>query len=274
VVRTGRGVAPDTMSHGGERNRAIAEGGLILRCLVGSGIHGISVKDQDDRDEMGITVEPPEYVIGLGKFEQYQFRTQPEGHRSGPGDLDLTIYSLRKYVRLALQGNPSIITLLFTPEEHVLEATDLGYELLRQRDMFLSRQAGHRFLGYLNAQKERMLDIRGGRHTNRPELIEKYGFDTKYAAHAIRLGVQGVELLQDGDINLPMVDSWRTWLTQLRVGAYSKEVALAQIEVLENQLQALLDTSELPEHPDYDRANRWLIMAYQEMWSTPWASRT
>jgi hypothetical protein len=73
----------------------IAERGTILRCLVGSGVHGTAVEGQDDRDEMGICIEPPEYVIGLRSFEQYIFRTQPEGARSGHGDLDLIVYSLR-----------------------------------------------------------------------------------------------------------------------------------------------------------------------------------
>src|SRR2546430_5810567 len=110
----------DGMSHGGEENRRIAETGTILRVLVGSGVHGTAVEGQDDRDEMGICIEGPEYVIGLRSFEQYQFRTQPEGVRSGPGDLDLTIYSLRKWLRLALQGNPTVLLPLFVPDEHII----------------------------------------------------------------------------------------------------------------------------------------------------------
>lgn len=52
---------------------AIAEESTILRCLVGSTVHGTAVEGQDDRDEMGICIEPPEYVIGLKPFEQYIF---------------------------------------------------------------------------------------------------------------------------------------------------------------------------------------------------------
>jgi hypothetical protein len=55
---------------------------------------------QDDRDEMGICVEPPEY-LGLSHFEQYLYRTQPEGHRSGPGDLDLTVEGTARRFRHA-----------------------------------------------------------------------------------------------------------------------------------------------------------------------------
>ena len=79
---------------------------LILRATVGSVVHGLSNPGTDDRDEMGVCVEPPEYLLGFRRFEHFVFRTQPEGEPSGPGDLDLTIYGLRKYCRLALQGQP------------------------------------------------------------------------------------------------------------------------------------------------------------------------
>lgn len=55
----------------------------------------------DDRAEMGVCLEPRRFVLGFGKFEQRVFRSaaEREGHagaRSKVGDLDLTIYSLRK----------------------------------------------------------------------------------------------------------------------------------------------------------------------------------
>ena len=63
------------MKHDTPEFAAIAEQGTILRCQVGSGLHGTAVDGQDDRDEMGLCVEPAEYVTGLRRFEQYVFRT-------------------------------------------------------------------------------------------------------------------------------------------------------------------------------------------------------
>lgn len=74
----------------------------------------------------GVCIEPPEYVIGLQRFEQYIYRTQPEGVRSGPGDLDLIVYSLRKWLRLALAGNPTILLPLFVPTDHLVSCGPLG----------------------------------------------------------------------------------------------------------------------------------------------------
>jgi hypothetical protein len=50
-----------------EEARTIAERGLILRIQADSGVHGTSVTGQDDRDEMGICLEPPEDVTGLAR---------------------------------------------------------------------------------------------------------------------------------------------------------------------------------------------------------------
>jgi hypothetical protein len=70
------------MRHSSPEFAALAERGTILRVQVGSGLHGTAIQGQDDRDEMGICVEPPQYVVGLGKFEQYIFRTSRRG--TGP----------------------------------------------------------------------------------------------------------------------------------------------------------------------------------------------
>lgn len=94
--------------------RAIAEPNTVLRGLVGSSVHGLVLDGTDDRDEMGVCVEPRRYVLGFGKFEQWVYRSAAEregdaGARSCAGDLDLNMYSLRKWARLALQGNPTVL---------------------------------------------------------------------------------------------------------------------------------------------------------------------
>lgn len=256
------------MSSGGQ---PLPEGSrVILRGYCGSTIHGTSVSGQDDRDELGVCVEPREYVIGLKHFETHVWRTQPEGVKSGPGDLDLTIHSLRKYVRLAAHGNPTIITLLFLPDEFVLECDPLGFRLVQHRQIMLSRKAGVSFLGYMTAQRERLEGTRGGRHGWRQALVEQYGFDTKYAGHLIRLGYQGVEFMRSGVITLPMPQPMRDYVVAIRTGEVSLKEVLLRAGDLESDLRYLIDapdtTSPLPEQPDYDAIDRFLIEVYESVW--------
>lgn len=238
----------------------------VFRCQVGSGIHGVTISGYDDRDEMGLCIERPEYVIGLSRFEQYIYRTQAEGVRSGYGDLDLTVYSLRKWARLALAGNPTVLMPLFVPDSEVVIDSEVGKGLRRHPDRFLSRQTAARFLGYMQAQREQMLGLRGKKHTNRPELVAIHGFDTKFAYHMVRLGLQGVELLTTGRATLPMPEPDRTWLRELREGQHTMSEAIERASDLEAQLLTLRDSSDLPKQPDYDRANKWLIGVYQREW--------
>ncbi len=210
-----------THPHASDEARRIAEHGMILRVQVGSGVHGTSISGQDDRDEMGICFEPAEYVTGLARvpngidgegpaveFEQYERHTAWDraggvANRSGAGDLDVVIYCARKWRRLALAGNPTVLLVLFVPEHDVVYRNEAGAELVDNAHRFVSRLAGERFLGYLKAQKAAMTGETGA-HTNRPELVAVHGYDTKYGMHALRLGLQGVELLSTGRITLPV----------------------------------------------------------------------
>jgi predicted nucleotidyltransferase len=254
----------------------IVERGTILRATVGSTVHGLHHGGQDDRDEMAVFVEPPEYLVGLARargirgglygFEHYVDRTQPEGVRSGPGDLDLVAYSLRKYVRLALKGHPTILLLLFVPDELVHVETELGEELRELRTTLLSRRAGRGYLGYLRGQKQRLLGVQGQKHINRPELVEAHGFDTKYAMHAARLGYQGLELLETGSLTLPMPEPERSRVMAIRTGERSLDEALVEIDEVERRQADVLERSPLPAAPDHSAVNRFLVDAYRRAW--------
>ena len=249
--------------------REIAEGGMIIRSLVGSTIHGLELAGTDDRDEMGVCIEPPEYVIGLEHFETWVYRTKPEGVRSEAGDLDLVVHSLRKYARLALKGNPTVLLLLFVRPEDLLLRTLLGDELQALAPAFVSRRAGHAFLGYLTAQKQRLVGERGQRNVKRPELEEAHGFDTKYAMHMLRLGYQGRELLETGRISLPMREEERKRVFAVRSGEVEFNDVLTEIGELEQALADLVENSPLPPEPDREQVDRFLVDAYGAFWRGP-----
>src|SRR5205814_9883922 len=200
---------------------------------------------------------------GLG-FEHYVERTKPEGVRSGPGDLDLVAYSLRKYVRLALKGHPTILLLLFVPEELVQVETELGAELRALRPALFSKRAGQGYLGYLRGQKERLLGARGQKRVNRPELVEAHGFDTKYAMHALRLGYQGLGLLQTGLVTLSMPEPERSRVMSVRRGERSFAEVVEEIGEVEQRLEAALEQTALPDSPDEDALNAFLVDAYRQ----------
>src|SRR5262249_38677017 len=212
---------------------AIAIANQILRGVVGSTTHGTAIDGQKDTDEKGILLETAENVCGLTPCAHYIYRDKPEGVRSGPGDLDLTLYSLRKFCRLAAQGNPSVILLLWLPA-YIIK-TPLGSGLVGLREAFISRVYGAPSLGYLGAQKQKMKGERA--HTvNRPELVAKYGYDTKFAMHALRLGYQGIELLAHRRLTLPVAEPNLTTLRAVGSGPIKLGVALQLVEDAERRV--------------------------------------
>jgi uncharacterized protein len=254
------------------QRRLIAEPNTILRGLVGSSVHGLVLQGTDDRDEMGVRLEPRRYVVGFGQFEHWVYRTAAEreqdpGARSQAGDLDLTIYSLRKWARLALQGNPTVLLLLYLPDDALVVRTATGERLQRLAASFASRQAGRRFLGYLEAQRQRLVGERGQLDIHRTQLVEQFGYDTKYAMHMLRLGYQGVEFLETGRLRLPIGDPVRSHLMDVRRGQSTLADVLSECQELESRLTDLLNSSPLPAEPDVKTVETFLMDAYAAAWS-------
>jgi len=257
----------------GDTPQSIAEPNTILRGLVGSSVHGLVLAGTDDRDEMGVCAEPRRYVLGFGRFEQWVYRSaaEREGHagaRSRAGDLDLTIYSLRKWTRLALQGNPTVLLLFYLPEDALVIRTSTGEQLQKLAPAFASRRAGRRFLGYLEAQRQRLVGERGQRNVNRHELVEQFGYDTKYAMHMLRLGHQGVEYMESGRLTLPMREPIRSRLMAVRKGQSSLPQVLAECTELELRLSALLESSSLPPEPDEKSVEEFVMNTYEAAWAS------
>lgn len=251
-------------------DRAVALPNEILRSVVGSGVHGIAIAGTDDHDEMGVYIEPPAYVLGVERHrEDFIWRTQPEGVRSGHGDTDLVLYSLHKYLRLAVKGNPTVMIPLFAPEESLVVVTELGRELRALRAAFLSQVAVQRFLGYMHSQHERMLGgSSGGRAPNRPELVERFGWDVKYGSHALRLAYQGHEIAAEGTLTLPLPEPQRERVLAVKRGEVARDEVSAEIADYEVRVRRVLETgaSPLPEVADLDAISDWAISAQRRHW--------
>lgn len=248
-----------------QRAQRIALEGCVLRTVVGSTVHGLSNPGTDDRDELGVCIEPREYVLGLRPFEHWVHRTQPEGAPSGPGDLDLTIYGARKFCRLAAKGSPTVLLVLFVDGEHVVQRTEIGVDLQALAPAFVSRRAGAAFLGYLASQRRALLA--GPSAARAREMSQRHGYDTKYAMHALRIALQGRELLTDGTITLPVPEPDRSRLMAIRHGEPTLDQVIADLDRATTQLEAVASRHSLSERADAEAIDRFLVSAYERAWA-------
>ena len=233
----------------------------ILRGEVGSVAHGTNIVGTDDHDEMGIFMEPPEYVMGLETREHYVKRDQPEGVRSQPGDTDLVLYSMRKFCRLAVRGNPTVNLLLWLPSYTV--TSPIGRELVELRQSFISVDMGRAFLGYMEAQRRSLTGERSPK-VQRPELVEEFGFDTKFAMHALRLGFQGIELLSTNHLTIPMPEYERTFLLAVRAGKMSKANCLEELAIRAYRLKSLV--KRMTSVVDRNKINDFIVRSHWSFW--------
>ena len=94
----------------------------------------------------------------------------------------------------------------------------------------------------------------------------KKGFATdrrykpKHAMHLIRLLHSGIHVLREGDIRVD-VGEHRDELLAIRRGEVPFEQVEARALELDRLFQEAFATTKLPERPDTERANRFLIAA-------------
>ena len=238
----------------------------FLRSEVGSTLHGTGLPGHEDRDEMGIYFEHPDSVIGLAERPQWVFRTAGGSNRSTAADTDVVSYSARKWVTLALRGNPSVLLLLHAPRDALALWEEAGEDLRRNAGWFASRRAGEAFLGYMGQQRQRMVGQRGraGRVRARPDGA----VDWKYAMHMLRLGHQGVELLSTGGVTPSVPGDLGDHLRAVRRGDVAFEDVIGEAEDVEDRVRRLVDGgSPLPPEPNRAAAQSRLVERHLHAWT-------
>lgn len=280
---------------------------LIYLAYRGSIAHGMYVPQDhpdsiDDKDLIGVFIGPASMYLGLGRFGPYAddpARRDVIEIQDDPWDV--VAYELVKLTRLLLKGNPNVLSLLWTDSRHVvLNASDSSHAWFDPPiNAFVSKQAYHSFRGYAYDQRKKMTAFNlkefeelermegdpgvkpddprlrelqrkffsGYMGHKRKELVRRFGFDTKNAAHLIRLQRMCVEFLTEGRLYVERKDA--SDLLSIKRG----EVPLEKVLEESARLFALMDDvytrSDLPPSPDYSMAEEWLmdtLQSYMQMY--------
>lgn len=239
------------------------ENGCILAGVRGSIAHGMYIPPSDpdsidDEDYMSVHIASDVYYLGLhgwgsrGTIEVFD------------GRIDLVQYELKKYVSLLIQGNPNVLSLLWLKSKHYVVITQFGRELIDLREKFLSRRMVASFLGYGFGQLQKMgkFNSRGFRGEKRAELITRYGYDTKNAAHCVRLLRMCREYLRDREFNVDRTGIDADELLAIKTGGWSQDKVIDEARKLRADMENLLAAATwLRDSPAQDEIERWLIWA-------------
>jgi uncharacterized protein len=278
---------------------------LIYLGWRGSVAHGMYIPSDDpdsidDKDVMGVYVNPIEHYLGFGRNEVKE---------KWEGQYDCVFYEVRKMVSLLLNCNPNVLSLLWLKDNSIIYKSLLGHRLQENRDVFITKKAYHAFNGYAYGQfkrithmnQETLADIetrriglmaegcsmadgeitlpsgasdelinkkkqydeirsryyKGYMGTKRRELVERFGYDTKNAAHLIRILRMGIEFLNEGTLYIEREDKQE--LMNIKQGLWTLDKVKAEAERLFALAQESYVRSPLPPEPDRKRAEQLVI---------------
>ena len=210
---------------------------VIYRCVIGSQAYGLA-DAASDVDRRGVFLPTADLYWSL-----YGVPEHLENHETQEA-----YWELQKFLVLALKANPNVLECLYTPL--VEKATPLAEELLAMKSIFLSRLVYQTYNGYVMSQFKKMqADIRNHGQVK-----------WKHVMHLIRLLLSGIGVLRDGFVPVK-VDGHRDRLLAIRRGEAPWDDVENWRLGLHKEFNTAFETTKLPERPDYERANVFLIRA-------------
>lgn len=210
---------------------------VIYRCIVGSKAYGLD-NAQSDTDRRGI-YQPPANL----HWSLYGIPEQLENKQN-----DECYWELQKFLIVALKANPNVLECLYTPL--VETVSPIAQELLDIREIFLSKLVYQTYNGYVLSQFKKIeQDLRNSGEVR-----------SKHAMHLIRLLLSGITVLKEGFVPV-RVDDYRSQLLSIR----NQEVPWDEVNRwrldLHREFDRAFGSTRLPERPDYEKANQFLIKA-------------
>lgn len=210
---------------------------VIFRCVIGSQAYGLS-DEASDVDRRGIYLPTAERHWSLtGVPDQLECHETQEAY-----------WEIQKFVVLALKANPNVLECLYSPL--VEKATPLAEELLAMREAFLSRLVYQTYNGYVLSQFKKM----------QADLRNQGWIKPKHVMHLIRLLHAGIGVLREGYVPV-RVEEHRDELLAIKREEMPWEETEAWRKRLHAEFDEALKVTTLPDRPDYERANEFLVKA-------------
>ena len=213
---------------------------VIYQCVIGSQAYGLSDQDSDI-DRRGFYLPPAQLHWSLyGVPEQLECEPTQEAY-----------WEIQKFIVLALKANPNVLECLYSPI--VEKATPLAEELLVMRSIFLSQLVYQTYNGYVMSQFKKM----------QASLRNQGRVKPKHVMHLIRLLISGIHVLKEGFVPV-QVGTHREQLLAIKRGEMPWDETEKWRRSLHVEFENAAAASSLPERPDYERANAFLIKARLE----------
>lgn len=303
---------------------------IIYKVKAGSKLYGLN-RPESDEDYVTVFIPTAKELLSLDREDIIDSSTKDSSvrRRNTSEDVDDVAYSLPKYLFLALQNNPNIVSCLFARPENIITIEPEFKYLMDNYPRIICKTAIKRFLGYALSQKDK-LTVKATRYFGLQQAIKyleenhsdkimtqdaisdevseklnsilsyykngrcmcvsfnkgnnfkrsyemlntelnEYGwrvetegfkrllYDQKFAYHTIRLLGEVKMIMTEGRINYPIVGKLKDDIIRIRSGEVLYPELMEIYDVYRAECKELEEKCTLPESPDWDWANEWIV---------------
>lgn len=222
---------------------------LLFLGLGGSHAYGTN-HAESDVDYRGVFLDSSVRFFGLNP----PFNPKPY-ERSEPDDV--VVHELGRFIKLALDNNPNILEILYTPATTFIDP--LFEDILENRQKFLSQLCRRTYGGYATQQVARFeRAIKGeGNDSGRFKPEHRH----KHLMHCFRLIEQCTKMLETGDLDIVVTN--KDELIELSVKSYD-DLDFFHEEFGKRVARMDSVETQLPETPDEEFFNKLLIAIRME----------
>lgn len=208
---------------------------ICLLTVGGSHAYGLA-NENSDIDIRGIAVRTAEDILGMHHFDGFNQVTE---------NTDIQIYTLDKFVNLALKGNVNVLEILFSDPSNILVCDGFGRYLLNIKEQFLSNDIHKSLRGTIRSHLK---------------TYEKTG-NKKFLRHAARLTAMSYDLFFKGEfiVEVDKMTSYEYEWQTLRSKAMQNNGIECIMQYCDGTLEYCLEHSILEPHVDRLMADRLII---------------
>lgn len=209
---------------------------VLFETAFGSKVYGTDTETSDTDIGM-VILDSEDSIFGISGVKTFEQKIE--------NGEDTRRYTLKRFTQLCVNGNPNVIEWLFTPMRLCNARESFIKHILLDPKQLLSREAlisSH--LGFAKSQHMKIANHEKTMGAKRKELREKFGYDTKYASHCIRLLLQLRSLLKYCYIVFPYKENVAQVLKDIKAGAYTLEQYNELYEFELAQTQVVIEQTE------------------------------
>lgn len=145
---------------------------LLFKAVVGSQSYGTNVPGSDI-DHKAIHIAPLRDLLLSDVKPQIEYTK------------DYTSFEIHRFLELLKTGNPTVLELLYTPEDCIVEMHPLFKKhILPHRDAFLTKQLKNSFCGYAVQQIQKANGLDKKMNWESSKMVRKSPLDFCYIANA------------------------------------------------------------------------------------------